>query len=53
VRHGWTGRFAVDGDMEITAEGARVRTIVIHAREDLEIARQTRGVLGDEPGDSS
>jgi acetate kinase len=36
---------AVDGDMEITADGARVRAIVIHAREDLEIARQTRVVL--------
>jgi acetate kinase len=36
---------AVDGDVEISAEGARVRTIVVHAREDLEIARQTRAVL--------
>jgi acetate kinase len=37
---------AVDGDAEISAEGTRARTIVIHAREDLEIATQTRAVLG-------
>lgn len=33
------------GDLELTAEGARTRTLVIAAREDLEIARQTRAVL--------
>jgi acetate kinase len=33
------------GDAEITAAGARVRTLVVSAREDLEIARQTRSVL--------
>jgi acetate kinase len=36
---------AVAGDGEITLEGSRVRTLVIHAREDLEIARQVRAVL--------
>jgi acetate kinase len=33
------------GDQEITADGALARTLVIRAREDLEIARQTRSVL--------
>jgi acetate kinase len=36
---------AVDGDTEITLDGASVRTLVIHAREDLEIARQVRAVV--------
>jgi acetate kinase len=35
-----------DPDYEITREGAPVRTLVIHAREDLEIARQVRSLLG-------
>jgi acetate kinase len=35
-----------DADGEISAEGAAVRTLVLTAREDLEIARQVRGVLG-------
>ena len=30
---------------EIAAAGARVRSIVVHAREDIEIAAQTRGAL--------
>jgi acetate kinase len=34
-----------DGDRELTADGAMTRTLVIQAREDLEIARQTRAVL--------
>lgn len=34
------------GDHEVTATEAGVRTFVISAREDLEIARQTRHVLG-------
>lgn len=40
------------GDREITGAGARVRTLVIEAREDVEIARQARAVLqgGDAPG---
>lgn len=33
-------------DAEIGAEGGRVRTFVIEAREDLEIAREVRSVLG-------
>jgi acetate kinase len=33
-------------EAEITLARARVRTLVIRAREDLEIARQTRLVLG-------
>jgi acetate kinase len=34
-----------DGDTDITAPGAAVRTFVVAAREDLEIARQVREVL--------
>lgn len=37
----------VAGDLDITAAGAPVRTFVIAAREDLEIARGVRGVLRD------
>jgi acetate kinase len=37
---------AADGDAEISAEGARAATLVLRAREDVEIARQTRRVLG-------
>ena len=37
---------AAAADQEIGAAGARVRTFVIEAREDLEIARQTRAALG-------
>lgn len=33
-------------DHEITGEGARVRSFVIRAREDLQIAREVRAVLG-------
>jgi acetate kinase len=33
------------GDRDLTAEGATARTLVLTAREDLEIARQVRGVL--------
>ena len=35
----------VDGDTEITAPGASVRTFVLTAREDVEIARQVRLVV--------
>ena len=35
-----------EGDREITAPGAAVRTVVVAAREDLEIARQVRSLLG-------
>ena len=34
-----------DPDCEITLEGSAARTLVIHAREDLEITRQVRTVL--------
>jgi acetate kinase len=33
-------------DRELSASGSRARTLVIEAREDLEIARQVRAVLG-------
>ena len=36
---------AADGDAEISVWGALVRTLVVTAREDLEIARQVREVL--------
>jgi acetate kinase len=36
----------VHGDTDLTADGARVRTLVIAAREDLEIARQVRQLVG-------
>jgi acetate kinase len=35
-----------DGDREIGADGALVRSLVVAAREDLEIARQVRALLG-------
>jgi len=35
-----------DGDTDVTAPGGAVRTLVIGAREDLEIAREVRAVLG-------
>jgi acetate kinase len=34
------------GDADVSAPGATVRTLVIHAREDLEIAHQVRSVAG-------
>ncbi len=36
----------LEGEGEITADGAPVRTVVVHAREDCEIARQVRATLG-------
>ncbi|MBF6507499.1 acetate/propionate family kinase [Nocardia farcinica] len=36
---------AASGDADITAVGAPVRTAVVQAREDLEIARQTRAAV--------
>jgi acetate kinase len=38
---------AAHGDADISAPGAAVRTLVITAREDIEIAGQTRAVLRD------
>lgn len=40
-------RRARNGDADITAEGATVSTLVLAAREDLEMARQIRVALGD------
>jgi len=37
---------AVSGDSEISPPGASVRTVVLHAREDLQIAHETRRALG-------
>jgi acetate kinase len=37
---------AVSGDGEISPAGASVRTLVVAAREDLEIVREVRAVLG-------
>lgn len=36
---------AVTGDADVSADGARARALVVKAREDIEIARQTRGAL--------
>ena len=36
---------AIDGDGEVSAGDARVRTLVVAAREDLEIARQVRSAI--------
>jgi acetate kinase len=37
---------AASADAEIGAPGAAVRALVVTAREDLEVARQVRAVLG-------
>ena len=39
---------AAQPDCDISAQGAAVRTLVIAAREDIEIARQTRTALAAE-----
>jgi acetate kinase len=39
------GNAAAEGDADVSAWGAGVRTLVVSAREDLEIARQVRAVL--------
>jgi acetate kinase len=36
---------AIDGDGDVSTADARVRTLVVHAREDIEVARDVRGVL--------
>jgi len=38
---------AADGDADVSAWGSMVRTLVVCAREDLEIAREVRGVLAE------
>ncbi len=48
-RNGAAGAGA-GADVNISAAGASAATLVIAAREDLEIARQVRSVLGREPG---
>ncbi len=40
---------AATGDADISADGADTRTVVVTAREDLEIARQVREVLDSRP----
>ena len=39
----------VAGDADISAAAARVRTLVIKAREDVEVAREVRRVLTEDP----
>jgi len=36
---------AIDGDGDVSTADARVRTLVVHAREDIEVAREVRRVL--------
>ena len=38
---------AATGDVEVSGRGDRVSVLVVEAREDLEIAKQVRGLLGD------
>ncbi len=35
----------VSRDLDISADGTRVRTLVVHAREDVEVAREVRATL--------
>ena len=35
----------IDGDGDVSSAGARVRTLVVHAHEDIEVARDVRRVL--------
>jgi acetate kinase len=42
----WERNAVVAGDSEITAEEASVRTVVVEAREDLEIVRLVESVIG-------
>jgi acetate kinase len=37
---------AMGGEIDVTAAGAAVPTLVITAREDLQIAREARALLG-------
>jgi acetate kinase len=45
VRVDAAGNEGVTGDADITAPGAAVRTLVLRAREDLEMVRQAREAL--------
>lgn len=40
-----TSNDRIAGDRDISARGARVRTLVVHAREDVEVARDVRWLL--------
>jgi acetate kinase len=44
---------AATGDAEVTAQGAGARTFVVAAREDLEVARQTRRLLTGQTTDAA
>jgi acetate kinase len=44
---------AGDGDVDVSTDGAAVRTVVVHAREDIEIAREVRLLLGSRSGERS
>ena len=37
----------IEGDGDVSASGAAVRTLVVHAREDVEVARDVRRVLSE------
>lgn len=37
----------LEGDGDISAEDAEVRTLIVHAREDVEVAREVRRVLAE------
>jgi acetate kinase len=39
---------SVDGDADVAAAAARVRTVVVHAREDVQIAGEARVLLAGE-----
>jgi acetate kinase len=39
----------ITGDGDVAAYGALVHVLVVHAREDVEIARETRGALSQLP----
>jgi acetate kinase len=41
-----TGQDRGLGVRELTTDGARVRTLVVHAREDLQMVAEARAVLG-------
>jgi len=45
VRIGESLNSAADGDADISAAGAAVKTLVVKAREDVEVAREVRRVL--------
>jgi len=42
---------AVGGDTDLSAPGARVRTLVVRSREELAIARAVRGILTADQSD--